>query len=452
MAHPENCRHVGTSRHGDSPILRKISSWAALGPRTPVDLYNLCISYQNIGAMGLPRDIIERIIRFLHKDIRTLKACSLTCRAFFSAVRRLIHRRVRLVTWKSYCPFKLVDRIAAKVLRGRKVHEAHMRHLSTAGKCGLFGYARELLINIGPSFAPETLEVYLPYFRSFSQVQTLRICRFNLTSFLPTFERCFTQFVPTLRSLHLPDVVGDVHEVLEFICKFPRLDDLSLTLCLSHCAGVPPRPCMECSPPLKGKLILRGWGSASARFLLEIPGGLHFRSVDAGGVDKAELDQILVACSSTLEVFSLCPRSLLDTADLSRNLALKRFEVRVDPDDLTLIPPLLHDTLSTVSSPVFSEFILKLEGYPTENRFFHLLSSRVVWGDEWGIIDRDLSDMVRRIGRDIRLAVWVTHNGGVWSRELGEFVGGMFPLMNARGLVRVLKPGIEFDEGERFIW
>jgi len=79
--------------------------------------------------------------------------------------------------------------------------------------------------------------------------------------------------------------MGGVYEVLEFICKFPHLDDLSLTLPSPHCVGVLPELSMENSPPLQGMLVLRGWGSTTARFLLEIPGGLHFRSIDAGGGD-----------------------------------------------------------------------------------------------------------------------------------------------------------------------
>ena len=256
--------------------------------------------------MGLPREIIEEILGFLQKDVRTLKACSLTCRALFSAVRGLIHRRVRLATWK---PYKLVDRVAARVLRGRRVHEAYMGHLSMAEKRGLLGYAREVYIDIGQGFTPDILECYLPHFRSLNQVQTLTIGHFDLPKFLPTFERYFAQFVPTLRSLHLPQVIGNTHDVLEFICKFPHLDDLSLTLRLSNYVDVPSGLSVERSPPLKGTLVLEGLVSTPVRFLLEIPGGLHFRSIDAGGVDKAELDEILAACSSTLEVFSLCPRS-----------------------------------------------------------------------------------------------------------------------------------------------
>ena len=281
-------------------------------PRTEVDLCELCILYRCVGAMGLPREIIEDILGFLHKDIKTLKACSLTCRALFSAVRGLIHRKVRLATWKVYRPPRFVDRLVARVFQDRRLHEVHMRYLSMAGKRGLLGCARELIIDIGPSLTPETVEVYLQHFLSFSKVRTLRIRRFDLGRFLPIFERYFTQFVPTLRSLHLPDVVGGIHEVVEFICKFPHLEDLSLTL--SSCYWVDtPRSLMEHSPPLRGKLILRGWGTIPARFLLEISGGLHFRSIDAGSVDKVELDEILVACSPTLEVFSFRPRSRKST-------------------------------------------------------------------------------------------------------------------------------------------
>ena len=442
--------------------------------RTPIDLHELCISYRYVGAMGLPRDIIEEISHFLHKDVRALKACSLTCRALFSAVRRLIHRRVSLATRKDHRPRKLVDRIVAKVFpsRGRRVHEANMRYLSAAGKRRLLGYAREVYIDIGQSLVPETLEAYLPHFRSLNRVQTLGINHFDLTKFLPTFERYFVQFVPTLRSLHLPQVMGDASEVLKFICNFPQLDDLSLTLHSSYHVEVPPGLSMEHSPPLKGTLVLRGSVSTPVRFLLEIPGGLHFRSIDANGVDKAELDEILVTCSSTLEEFSLRPRSrkftqhhhakpcrslnhplrypALDIADLSGNSVLARFKLRVDLEDLTRIPSLLHKTLSTISSPAFSEFTLKLESSPTESRFFHLLSSKAVWGVGWGVIDRDLNKIARAIGRDIRLVVRVGMDGGVWSPEFRQFVRGMFPLMGARGLVEVevVKPTFKVEGGQ----
>ena len=124
----------------------------------------------------------------------------------------------------------------------------------------------------------------------------------------------------------------------------------------------------------------------------------------------------------------------------------------MDPDDLTLVPPLLHETLSTILSPAFCEFTLKLESDLTEGRFFHLLSSKAVWGDGWGVIDRDLDEMVRAIGRDVRLVVRVGTTGGVWSPEFRGFVGDTFPLMKARGSVKVEVDKSTFQGGSgRFI-
>jgi len=144
---------------------------------------------------------------------------------------------------------------------------------------------------------------------------------------------------------------------------------------------------------------------------------------------------------------------VLDTADLSQNSALTRLEVRVDPDDLPFVPPLLHETLLRISSPVFSEFTLKLQSLPADLHFFYQLDFNVVWGDYWWIIDRVLDDMVNATGRNIKFAVQVATNGGVWSTGLQRFVGYMFPLMNARGLVRVFSPSSNpYQESERFVW
>ena len=151
-------------------------------------------------------------------------------------------------------------------------------------------------------------------------------------------------------------------------------------------------------------------------------------------------------------ILNRSPRYLvLETADLSQNLALTRLEVRVDPEYLVLVPHLLHKTLLKIRSPAFSEFTLKLEGVPVSHRFLYDLSIGTVWGDDWWIIDRDLNDMVAAAGRDIKFVVQVGAFGGVWDIELQRFVGDMFPLMNVRGLVRAPRPSLN-REGERFIW
>ena len=72
-----------------------------------------------------------------------------------------------------------------------------------------------------------------------------------------------------------------------------------------------------------------------------------------------------------------------------------------------------------------------------EFTFFELISGERPWGDEWGMVDSDLNDMVHANGRDIRLVVQVGADCGVWTPNLGELMGDVFPLMNARGLVSV---------------
>lgn len=319
--------------------VRKLRDWAAISPAA-VDLHGLCVSYQCVGAMGLPRDIIEEIVSFHRNDTRTLKACSLTCRALFSAVRGLIHERVRLPLWRRYPPRKLVDGIVMKVLLGRKGAEWYgmrMKYLSTGGKRGLLGYAREVDIDLGQSssFGPEALEACLPYFHSFTQVHTLRMVGINVAKFLPAFGRYFTQLAPTLRSLQLPRATGGDHEVLEFVCKFPHLDNLILGPSSSYRVDVPPKSSVERSPPLRGTLVFMEWRSSPpAQFLLMIPGGLHFRSIHATGAGKGELDRILAACSSDLEMLSLRPQSRTFT-----QYQLSSYEVRCR---LLMIPSVIQ--------------------------------------------------------------------------------------------------------------
>ena len=146
--------------------------------------------------------------------------------------------------------------------------------------------------------------------------------------------------------------------------------------------------------------------------------------------------------------------SVVDTADLGKNSVLTRLEMRVDPDDLAFVPPLLHETLSTISSPVFSEFTLKLQSLPKDHRFFYPLNISGAWGDNWWMIDRDLDDMVKATGRNIKFVVHVAANSGIWSVGLQRFVGYMFPSMNARGLVRVVSPSSNpcQEEGGRLVW
>ena len=59
----------------------------------PVDLLGVLISTAiHQGCMGLPQEIVDRMVDILRDDLQALKACSLTCKAMFASARYLIHR------------------------------------------------------------------------------------------------------------------------------------------------------------------------------------------------------------------------------------------------------------------------------------------------------------------------------------------------------------------------
>ena len=96
---------------------------------------------------------------------------------------------------------------------------------------------------------------------------------------------------------------------MEFICRFPHLDDLELiSPRSSHSLELDAPPGSEGPQPQQplpfgGHLVLEGVGPL-AQCLLDLPGGIRFRSIEATS-DQRDLAKLLVACSSTLEVLSI---------------------------------------------------------------------------------------------------------------------------------------------------
>ena len=48
--------------------------------------------------MGLPQEMVDRIVETLQNDMRALKACSLTCKAMFVPARYLIHQTLHVTS------------------------------------------------------------------------------------------------------------------------------------------------------------------------------------------------------------------------------------------------------------------------------------------------------------------------------------------------------------------
>ena len=291
--------------------VRQFRGWYAATYLPSVDLQKLCDSYHDEGEMGLPRELINEIMH--HNDRETLERCSLTSRTFYSAARPFIHRRLALgvgsVVRGSYPETQLLEVTDAGWDR---VDVFHARYLSEAEGRGLLrhGYVKEVYLNLILGIPENVLR--LQHLRALETVHTLTIKGLDLHQILPIFDRCFSQFVPTLRSLTLETACCEnTHQLMEFVCRFPHLDDLEL---VNPCgpdrsrelAAAPPGskgPRLQQTSPFGGHLVLKG-SPFLVQCLLDLPGGIRFRSIETDGRQK-DLVKLLVACSSTLEVLKI---------------------------------------------------------------------------------------------------------------------------------------------------
>jgi len=263
--------------------------------------------------MGLPRELINEIMRY--NDLQTLKKCSLTSRDFYSAARPLIHDRIML-GWSSTMhnfdrclevPYPDWDTYP------QQADVFHARYLSAAEERGLlrYGYIREVTLELSQLAHPENV-LQLRQLRALETVHTLTIETLALSQVLPIFDSCFSQFVPTLRSLTLRRIsCKDVHQLLEFICRFPHLDDLTFAESYGPSVANPPPgsegPRPQQPLPFRGHLELEGGIDNLMRCLVVLPGGLRFRSIAVVGSQTPgdDLARLLVACSPTLEVLTI---------------------------------------------------------------------------------------------------------------------------------------------------
>jgi len=117
--------------------------------------------------------------------------------------------------------------------------------------------------------------------------------------------------------------------------------------------------------------------------------------------------------------------------DLETNGILKRFELEVNFVELDILPPFLHKALTSISSPCFSEFSLRLcRGF---NLTIGTGGRKTLWGTGWDVVDEDLcAHAARRDG--FRFAVQI-----VARESTVAAVEALFPRMKSKGLLLVTK-------------
>jgi len=125
---------------------------------------------------------------------------------------------------------------------------------------------------------------------------------------------------------------------------------------------------------------------------------------------------------------------------LGCNGKLRRFELDVDFVELDVLPPLLHKALTSISSPHFSYFSLRLfQGSLEPNPDAGPGDRKTLWGAGWNVVDEALyAHAVRR--DDFRFMVQI-----VTGESTEAAVEGLFPRMKSNGslLITRQQPGCD---------
>jgi hypothetical protein len=256
--------------------------------------------------MGLPQEVIERIMDMLQDNRRALKACSLTCKAMFASSRRLIHQTLHL-TWETNQ--KILTPAEKKRYAEENPRELRLRLLSFMGERDLLKYARHLNIHMEMRFSLRAPEPHLQHLQSFDRIHTLTIHRYYAYPWREGENPLFTHFYPTLTTLVLNCPISRSHHVLQFALQFPNLQNLTLESLWEETWPSSVPPVVGQSPPLRGHFRCAGLSSTHPvwprKFALDLPNGINFSSVEFQNVCWEQGQQILDGCASSLEEFAI---------------------------------------------------------------------------------------------------------------------------------------------------
>jgi len=258
---------------------------------------------------GLPQELVDYIVFMLGNDLKSLKACSLTCKALFISTRHIIHQDIYLTSENNWELLTLKEK--QRYIRGDRQGIA-IRVLSEIAAHGLLPYARHLFIHLHRNFTPGNLQPFNDHFQRFDRVQELSIYWLDTSGFLRNFDTHFANFVPTLRSLHLDTPAGNARDILDFISRFPHLDDLSFKVSSEEShdwrtwkSGS--FPVVERVAPFRGRLKLGRvdeWRGYLVQHLISLPGKRCFRFIDFRSCTSGAEQPVVDACSNTVETVS----------------------------------------------------------------------------------------------------------------------------------------------------
>jgi len=238
----------------------------------------------------LPPEILDHVVDLLHNEPEALKQCCLVSKSWVPRIRRHLF---------AYIKFHSADDLGSWKRTFLDVANSPAYHAHT-----LFVGCPSL---VTPSDAKEG-----GWIRAFSGAAALEVdggaqyLRASEVSLTP-----FYKFSPTLKSLRIQYIAFPYQQVFNLILSFPLLEDLTLKGYYESWARDrdprgPQTAILSSSPALTGSLNfhVRGGAGNTARQLLELPNGLHFRKL-ALSWDLVEdlqwIMELVEKCSHALE-------------------------------------------------------------------------------------------------------------------------------------------------------
>ena len=246
------------------------------------------------------------IIAYLFYDVRTLRACSLTCYSLYIAAVPHLHHTLTVDINSYLCSLQA---------RPPTYHSSQWtNHIQHMNKLDLLPFVKKLRIcgtQIGHrhGFYPELASYSLLHkFSALSNVRELLIEYLDISNFTQRPQRLFCHFLPTVQSLALIKPKGSHRQIIYFIGLFQHLEDLNLQpkfpklkqeYSVDDLTLIP-----HFAPPLRGRLTMLFSNKVElVGDMISLFGGLRFRSMDLYCVDGMRL--LLGACAETLETLRL---------------------------------------------------------------------------------------------------------------------------------------------------
>ena len=396
---------------------------------------------------SLPQETLDFIVDLLLDEPEALKACCLSSKLWIPRARKHLFAKIELRSKKDFESWK-------KAFPDPSNSPADHTHTISVRCAPLVSMADVRAGGLIQTF-PRVVRLKLDWIRDSSErlsqrAATEELKRMSLTPFYG--------FSSTLKSLHLRLSPLPCGQIFDFVRASPLLEDLTLFgLLLPSSEGGdlhgPQIAASPTSPALTGCLDLhiRAGIGPSARQLLDLPGGLHFRKLMLSWFREGDLrwvTELVVRCTNTLEYIGLeCTFVLVPS--LSCSLSPSAGESGPASVDLSKVAK-LREVVFLPQSPAVAWITAALQTITEHQdlqhisihapfRFTFIKSSTDVRQDIGGGISEQWSDLDRLLvrlweSRSIRPKV-VCKPLERENRNTRRCIGCLLPEMTERGII-----------------